>query len=852
MKRLYEGFQPKTYHVDIDPDRESMRLAGAVTIQGQKTGRPSQRLTFHQHGLTITEATITKLDKKGAASQIPVTRISHHRSFDEVRLHTDELLYPGAYTVTMKYRGEITRNMEGVYPCFFKHDGQDKKLIATQFESHHARETFPCIDEPEAKATFDMTLTSPVGEAALGNTPIKTQQEKNGKLVTTFETTPKMSTYLVAFAYGDLRFKEAKTKDGVVVRAYATPDNIEFTEFALDVAVKTLEFFNDYFDIPYPLAKADLIALPDFASGAMENWGLVTFREQSLLVDPANTSLPNKQYVAMVVAHELAHQWFGNLVTMRWWTDLWLNEGFASWIEYLAVDKLFPDWEMWTQFIVDEQHVALKLDALEHTHPIEVEINHPDEIRSIFDAISYCKGSGVIHMLEQYLGHDAFRDGLRHYLKKHAYGNTVTTDLWEALETVSKKPVKQFMAAWTSQAGYPIVKATVAGGQFSLEQEVFVLNPLSDKQKSSKEIWPVPLRSSNTEQDTMTTTQLQGAITGNKPETFKLNEGQSGLYRVAYNPEHLERLAQLVRAGKLSALDRLGILSDAFEAAKAGYTDTISALTLLEAFEHEDTSPVWDVMTGNLSSIRSVMNDEDLRNKMKPYGRKLAAGQLARLGWEEREGESHFDRLLRPTILALAAASDEPSVLAEIDKRFEAMETSEDLEPDLRGIVYGTVARRGNAATFDKLLKLHDASTSPEERVTLAAALTNFKQPELTKRSLGLIRTDAVRLQDVGYWVAYSYMNRFAREATWDWMTANWQWLKENLGADLSFYRMPVYAARTYSDASFLPTYEKFFNAVMEPALERSVKQGIEMIQWQSEWKKRDFDALRKFFEERQ
>jgi len=849
VKRLYDGFKPENYQVSIDPDRETMKVTGTVTVTGQKIGRPSQRLTFHQHGLTVTGATIVKHDKKGA-HEFPVERISHHKSFDEVRLHSSELLYPGAYTVTMQYKGEITRNMEGVYPCSFRHDEQDKKLIATQFESHHAREAFPCIDEPEAKATFDLTVTSPAGEVVLANTPIKKQQEKADKLITTFETTPKMSTYLVAFAYGDLRYREAKTKDGVVIRTYTTPDNIEFTDFALDVAVKTLEFFNEYFDIPYPLPKADLLALPDFASGAMENWGLITFREQCLLVDPVNTSLPNKQYVAMVVAHELTHQWFGNLVTMRWWTDLWLNEGFASWIEYLVIDKLFPEWEMWTQFVVDEQHIALKLDALENTHPIEVPINHPDEIRSIFDAISYSKGSSVIHMLEKYLGHEVFRDGLRHYLKKHAYANTDTVDLWDALETVSKKPVKKFMAAWTQQAGYPIVKATVAGGHFSLTQEVFVLNPLSSKQKSSQEVWPIPLRSSNTEHDIMTTAELTGAIKGTRPETFKLNEGQSGLYRVAYNPEHLDRLAELVKAGKLSPLDRLGILSDTFEAAKAGYTDTISALKLMGAYTKEDSSPVWDVITGNLSSIRSVMHDEGLREAMKPYGRQLAAAQLARLGWEEKPGDSHFDKLLRPTILALAAVSHEPSVLKEIDARFKAMKKSEDLPPDLRGIVYGTVAHRGDAAVFDRLLELHNSSTSPEERVTLAAALTNFKQPELIQRSLGLIRTGNVRLQDVGYWIAYSFMNRFAREATWTWMVENWAWLKENLGADLSFYRMPVYAARVHSDASFLPEYKKFFESVMEPALERSTKQGIEMIEWQSEWKKRDFTALKKFFSE--
>lgn len=848
MKRLFEGFQPKNYQININPDRATMRLSGTVTVTGRKVGRPSQRLTFHQHGLKISEATITKHDKKG--NQVyTLSRISHHKSFDEVRLHTEELLYPGEYTVTMQYSGTITRPMEGIYPCTFTHNGAEKMLIATQFESHHAREALPCIDEPEAKATFDLTLSSPIGEAVFSNTPIKTQTEKDGVLCTTFETTPKMSTYLLAFVYGDLAYKEAKTKDGVVIRTYATPDNVAFTDFALDVAVKTLEFYNDYFDIPYPLEKCDLVALPDFASGAMENWGCVTFREQCMLVDPANTSLPNKQYVAMVVAHELAHQWFGNLVTMRWWTDLWLNEGFASWIEYLAVDTIFPEWEMWTQFIVDDQHIALKLDALENTHAIEVTINHPDEIRTIFDAISYQKGASAIHMLEQYLGHDVFRDGLRHYLKKHMYGNTDTVDLWDSLEVISKKPVKDFMAAWTGQAGYPIVKAKVADNEVELTQELFVLNPLSARHGATDTVWPIPLRTDALAKDTLAN---QDEHIERLPQTkpLKLNEGQSGFYRVAYDPEHLLKLTDQISDGKMSPLDRLGILTDTFEAAKAGYTDTVSALKLMEAFASEDNSAVWDVITGNVSAIRNVMNDEKLRKAMKPYGRRLAAKQLARLGWESKEDDSHFDKLLRPTIISLAASCDDPEVLAEIDRRFMGMKKSEDIAPDLRGIIYCTVARRGDAKTFDRLLALHNETASPEERVTLSAALTNFEQPDLIERALALIQTDKVRLQDVGYWVAYSFMNRFARDATWKWLTTNWPWLKENLGSDLSFYRLPIYVARMCSKADFLPEYKKFFESVMEPALERSVKQGIEIIEWQSEWKKRDFAALEQFFKE--
>ena len=413
VKRLLDQFVPKNYNLALDINRDDMTFTGSVTIEGKKIGRPSQRLTFHQNGLEITAAHVVKHDKTGE-HEVVIDRINYHNKFDEVRLHAAHMLYSGTYSVRLEFKGVITRQMNGVYPCFFTHDGQEKQLIATQFESHHAREVFPCIDEPAAKATFELTLTTPAGETVLSNTPAKKSSAKADRLVTAFEPTPHMSTYLLAFIFGELGFKEAKTKDGIVVRTYATPDNVAHTEFALEVAVKCLEFYEDYFGIKYPLEKCDFIALPDFASGAMENWGCITFREQAMLVDPKNSTLATKQYVALVVAHELTHQWFGNLVTMRWWTDLWLNEGFASWMEYLAIDHLYPDWQLWTQFIVDEQQQALKLDALEHTHPIEVPIRHPDEIRTIFDAISYNKGASVIHMLHEYLCHEALRYGLKH------------------------------------------------------------------------------------------------------------------------------------------------------------------------------------------------------------------------------------------------------------------------------------------------------------------------------------------------------------------------------------------------------------------------------------------------------
>lgn len=842
VTRLYELFQPENYELSLKLDREAMTFSGRVIIKGKKTGRPSQRLTFNQKELKIISANIVKHDKKGD-KEIAVERINNQNSFDEVRLHASEMVYPGNYTVTLEFEGKITKPMNGIYPCFFTHDGKEKQLLATQFESHHAREAFPCIDEPEAKATFNLTLETVAGETVIANTPIKTQETSGKKLVTTFETTPKMSSYLLAFVTGELGYKESKTQDGVAVRCYATPDNVDYTGFALDCAVKTLEFYNEYFDIDYPLAKCDFIALPDFASGAMENWGCITFREQALLVDPQNTSLHLKQWVANVVAHELTHQWFGNLVTMRWWTDLWLNESFASWMSYLAVDHLFPEWNAWTQFIADEQSLGMRLDALENTHPIQVAINHPDEIRTIFDAISYEKGASVLLMLHDYLGADNFRDGLRLYLKRHAYGNTDTIDLWKALEEVSKKPVQQFMGAWIGQSGFPIVKADIRPDGETLTQERFYLNPAADEQAT---VWPVPLSKG----DGLTITHQETKVTFSKQHADSmvvyLNPGHSTFCRVIYNSEHLARIIDILPG--MPATDRYGLLSDAFEAAKAGYAPTVDALKLLEAYRDEDNVIVWGAISDALGGVRSVMQDEQMRDAMKPYIRQLVQTQLQRLGWEEQKADSHFDRLLRPITLSLASFGEDPSVVAEAKKRFAAAKKSEDIHPDLRGVVYGTVARLGGSAEFDKLLKMYDASQSSEERVTLAAALTGFKQPALIKRALGLIDSDAVRLQDAPYWIAYSFGNRHAKQAAWQWLQDNWDWLETNLGSDLSFYRLPNYVARAYSDEKFLPEFKKFFESHMSTAFERPVKQAIETIQWQAAWKQRDLDAIKKYF----
>lgn len=857
VTRLYKQFRPDDYELALSLNKQALTFSGRVHVMGKKTGQPTKRITLHQKDLKVTQAVLHKKEK-GERINIPVSRIMHQRSYDEVRIHTDALLYPGEYEMELTFEGKITAPMNGVYPCNFEHEGVKKQLLATQFESHHAREVFPCIDEPEAKATFTLTLEADAGETILSNTPAASHTEGGDRSTTVFEKTPKMSTYLLAFVAGEMKYAEARTNRGVTVRAYATPEHVERTQFALDVAVKCLDFYDNYFGIPYPLEKCDLIALPDFASGAMENWGCITFREQTLLVDDAHTTLGTKQYVAMVVAHELAHQWFGNLVTMQWWTDLWLNEGFASWIEYLAVDALFPEWDMWTQFIASEQQQAMRLDVLEHTHPIEVPVKHPDEIRTIFDAISYSKGASVIHMLHEYIGANAFRAGLQHYLTIHSYQNTTTQDLWAALETASEKPVARFMNEWTSREGFPVVMADVSEKSVALSQQRFMT---ATNKSTGTSPWPVPLLSSDLAPAELMES-LSQTYTYKSNEPLLINQGKSGFYRTLYNEGHLALLAHRMKTGHIPAVDRIGLIADTLESSKFGYYPTADALELVRNTHSEDNFAVWESLSGWLGSLKLVMGDDELRNALKPFIRELAEMQLERLGWDKQEADSHFDRLLRPIVISMAANADEAWVVERCQKLFRDIHDIDDVrtdlktvattkqlkrglvDPDLRGAVFGTAARLGDKQTFDQLVELHNSSELSEEQVTIAAALTGFSQPELYQKSLEMIQSEHVRLQDVSYWIAYSFMNRHAKHTTWAWLKDNWKWLEVNLGTDLSFYRMPLYAARAFSDDKFKKEYSAFFEPRMSPGLQRSYEQGKEMLDWQSAWRSRAYDEV--------
>lgn len=852
MKRLFEGFAPANYRLELYPDRNTKTVKGTVTITGQKTGRPSQRLTFHQHGLTITEATVTRFEKKGE-SQFTVQRISHHKTYDEVRLHTDDMLYPGSYSVTLKFTGKVQDSMHGIYLSHYEYEGRKQTIVSTQFESHHAREAFPCIDEPEAKATFDLTLISPAGEVAISNTPVKNQREQDGMLMTAFETTPKMSTYLLAFVYGDLQYKQTTSANGIDVRVWSTKVHpLASLDFALDTAKGAIDFFEEYYGVPYPLAKSDHVAIPDFSSAAMENWGLITYREPFLLVDPKTTPQSGKEYVCLVIAHELSHQWFGNLVTMKWWDDLWLNESFANVMEYVATDALHPEWKVWNSFVTQEGLAAFRRDSIAGVQPIKTEVRHPDEISTLFDpSIVYAKGGRLLNMLMQYIGEETFRKGLKAYFTAHAYGNTTGNDLWQALGEASGKDVAAFMNPWLEKSNFPVIDVEQHETSLRISQSHFLL----DRSKADDRVWPVPLLSDTPEVPSLlevNTTTVTLPVT----DFVRLNKGSVGHYIVNYTvPEHAAAIADLVTSKKLGIAERLMLLSDSAMLARAGTSSFAATLELLERYREEDNDPVWDIMALVIADARRFIDeDTELENAIKHMIRELIQAQYDRLGWREAPHEPSQDTKLRATIIGLGVYAGHDDIINHALALFESYKEDAQLVPaELRSIVFGAAVRKNIDGAFEYLLALDESTQNVDLKQDVLAALTLVKEQNQVQTLLGRLKdTSKVRQHEVDHWIVYLLRNRYARPQAWDWLRSNWDWIDKTFGGDKSYDYFPRFAASAFNTRQLLKEYKAFFEPLKDNiALNRNIVMGVEEIENRVSWLERDLGSVTSYFTSR-
>ncbi len=850
VRRLYAQFQPENYKLWLDPNRKTRKITGHVTITGRKVGRPSQRLTFHQHGLTVTKATITFHDKKGDRT-LEVERLNNQNSLDEVRLHTDAMVYPGAYTVYMEFTGNIDDNMHGVYPCNFELDGKPLQLIATQFESHHAREAFPCIDEPEAKATFDLVLLTPEGDAVIANTPEKSRKIVGGMRETVFETTPAMSSYLLAFVYGKMRHKDTTTASGTLVRIWATSAQpADSLDYALDRAKAGIEFFEQYYGVAYPLAKADHVALPDFSSAAMENWGLITYREPFLLAEPESVSLGTKEFITLVTAHELSHQWFGNLVTMRWWDDLWLNESFANVMEYVATDKLEPDWHIWYTAVASDGLAALRRDAIDGVQAVKVAVHHPDEISTLFDpSIVYAKGGRLIRMLMQYVGEEDFRKGLKLYFTKHAYGNTAGRDLWEALGAASGKDIPSFMEPWLTRPGYPVLSVTQKGKQLHIEQKHFLLDP---KKADAQRVWPVPLLS-ETPQIPQLLSEKSVDVDLSSDDFVRINQGAVGHYIVHYaEPAHRAALAEQAEKQTLDVPERLMLLNDSSLLTRTGIGSFADTLALLQYYAGETNDAVWDIMALVLADARRFIDlDETLELKMKALAKRLTGKLYDKLGWTEGEKDSAETIKLRATIVGLSVYGENKQAIDTALKLFEAYKKDYSaVAAELRSICFGAAVRHNAPGAVVYLLDLNEKTSNADLQQEILAALTLTTDQDVAKILLGrLTDSTKVRQHDVDHWLAYLLRNHHVRDLAWEWLQSHWVWIEETFGGDKTYDNFPRYAASAFNTQKYLDEYRVFFKPMQHiPGLARNIALGKEELVTRVAWLERDLASVEKFF----
>ena len=822
VPRLLDTFTPNHYNLTLDLTRaEEKEFSGTVIISGDST---SESISLHSKGLTIQSATIDNQPADVSFGE-----------FDELRLSQPNLKN-GNHTIHINFSGTVTDAMHGLYPCYFTHDGVKKQLFATQFESHHAREVFPCVDEPAAKAEYDLTLVTRTGITVLGNMPVKYEEENGNSLTTTFEKTPRMSSYLLAFVIGELHKKSARTKSGVEVNIWATPAQNENTlDFALDIATRSIDFYDEYFGVKYPLPKSDHVALPDFSSGAMENWGLITYRESCLLADPELTPESSRRFIATVIAHELSHQWFGNLVTMQWWNDLWLNESFANMMEYVAIDALQPNWHMWEDFATNEVTATLRRDSLDGVQSVQADVNHPDEISTLFDpAIVYAKGGRLLVMVRKLIGEEAFRAGLKSYFEKFAYKNTVGNDLWQELESASGQPIVDLMNAWISQPGLPVVSVSSSHDAATLSQERFFIG----EHQPSDALWPIPLFA-NQPLDVKILDQKETTVSIEKP--LQLNCGLSAHFVTKYDESTREYLLKNIT--ELPTLDKICILQDATILARAGFENSASLPPLALSLKTETNEKVFGMAAGALTELRKFVDDNDAaRDSLKRISGEFARATFEELGWDEKDGESDDDRERRTTALSLMMYSEDKEVLNEAKTRFDSNKLA-DLPTEIRALIISANVRHFETPEMiENLFAAYKNTPSNDLQNDIAIGLTSTKNPETAEKILANIKdSNVIRPQDASRWFVYLIRTRESRQIAWNWLKENWAWVEDTFGEDKSYDDFIRYAATALLTTDELNDFQQFSEPMENiPALARTIKLGITEISARVELIERD------------
>ena len=835
VEHYIEKFVPEHYDLFLDLSRETKTFSGKVTITGQAQ---SDRISLHQKDLEIVSVEVAGVAR-------PFT-VDH----DNEALHI-ELAEAGQVEVVLTFSGKITDNMTGIYPSYYTVDGVKKEVLSTQFESHFAREAFPCVDEPEAKATFDLALRfdQAEGELALSNMPEIDVENRKETGIWKFETTPRMSSYLLAFVAGDLQGVTAKTKNGTLVGVYSTKAHpLSNLDFSLDIAVRSIEFYEDYYGVKYPIPQSLHIALPDFSAGAMENWGLVTYREVYLVVDE-NSTFASRQQVALVIAHELAHQWFGNLVTMKWWDDLWLNESFANMMEYVCVDAIEPSWNIFEDFQTSGVPAALKRDATDGVQSVHVEVSHPDEINTLFDgAIVYAKGSRLMHMLRRWLGDADFAKGLHAYFEKHQYGNTIGRDLWNALGQASGRDVAAFMDSWLEQPGYPVLTATVENDVLKISQKQFFIGEHEDKNR----LWVVPLNSNwKGLPDTLETESIEipgyAALLAENKGALRLNTENTAHYITDYQGDLLDAvLSELV---ELDNTSKLQIVQERRLLAEAGHISYADLLPVVDQLAQEESYLVVAAVSQVITALERFIDEgTEAEKAFKALIAKLARYNYDRLGFEAKEGESDEDELVRQLTISMMIRSNDEEASQVASQIFAAHKDNlSGLPAAIRSqVLINEMKHHETKELVATYLDLYTHATDAAFKRQLAAALAYATDAENIQTLLTTWKDKfVVKPQDLSAWYFQFLGHQATQETAWSWARENWAWIKAALGGDMSFDSFVILPAHVFKTEQRLAEYKEFFEPQLSDlALSRNIGMGIKEIAARVELIKREKAAV--------
>jgi puromycin-sensitive aminopeptidase len=762
--RLPDHVRPTRYELHLRPSLGDASFTGSVRID-LDVDAATDELVLNAVDLSIISCDV---DGHPASWQLD-------EATERLLITAARPVDAGRHTLTIEFEGTLNDKLRGFYrSTYVDADGERQVIATTQMQATDCRRVFPCWDEPAFKAVFAVTLDVADGLTAISNSPEIHRSTADGRCVIRFGDTMPMSTYLVAFVVGRLEASDVVDVDGVPLRLVHVPGKDHLTGFGLEVGAACLRWFQDYYGISYPGEKVDLVALPDFAAGAMENLGCITFRENLLLLDPATSTQNERQLVTDVVAHELAHMWFGDLVTMRWWNGIWLNEAFATFMQVAACDAYRPDWKRWTAFGV-ERSEAFETDSLDSTRSVEFEVRSPADADGMFDVLTYEKGGALLRMLEQYLGEARFRAGVSHYLRLHSYANTETSDLWDAIEATSGDPVRRIMDSWIWQPGYPLVTATIVDGELELRQRRFRFHP--GPEPSDGQQWAIPVHVRVGEATTRLLFDGDRAtlpLDGDTGEPIVVNAGGHGFYRVAYDDELRSRLdADTLRA--LSTLERYNLVDDAWAATIAGRMTAADLLAFLESFRDETDHAVWQAIAVALRGLGRLLDDGAARTAFQGRVRAIVTPALDALG-EPSDDEPDLARRLRGLLVGLVGVlGDDAGTQARCREWFEmASEDPLAVDPELISAATGVVAATGGVDLYERMQARFLAATTPQEQLRHLYALAEFDDEALLLRTCDFAMSGRVKTQNAPFLLRAAMANRRHGPSAWAFVRDHW------------------------------------------------------------------------------